>query len=426
MSDSIIILGRQPKLGVAELESLYGDKLVRVLAQAGETPQAALLSIDVETVDFARLGGSIKLAQVLAQVPTVNWPQVDKALQKAVLAESQSMPDGKLKLGLSLFGFDMSPARLNAIGLTLKKTLRKVERSVRIVPNKELQLNSAQVIHNNLTGQLGREFLVIKDGSQTIIARTVAEQDIDAYAARDQGRPKRDARVGMLPPKLAQTIVNLATGDIRPSLETVVLDPFCGTGVILQEATLMGFGAYGTDLEPRMIEYTDKNLLWLCDEYGSPIQRPADELDNSQWRYFKTEVGDATAHTWKPAPAIIACEGYLGQPFTGFPTPQKLVEVRSTCNLILKKFLQNIAPQIASGTRLCLAVPAWQQKPGVYTHLPVLETAGHNDPTPSKPLDHLENLGYNRVSFKHVEPEDLIYARADQIVARELLVLIRK
>jgi hypothetical protein len=38
-------------------------------------------------------------------------------------------------------------------------------------------------------------------------------QDIDAYAERDFERPMRDAFVGMLPPKLAQIMLNLAVGE---------------------------------------------------------------------------------------------------------------------------------------------------------------------------------------------------------------------
>jgi hypothetical protein len=41
-------------------------------------------------------------------------------------------------------------------------------------------------------------------------------------------------------------------------------------------------------------------------------------------------------------------------------------------------------------------------------------------------IDQISDLGYNRVSFEHAEPEDLIYYRSDQVVARELLVIVRK
>lgn len=393
MSQSIAILGRQPALGLAELESLFGSDAV---LPAG--PIAALLEVDATTIDFNRLGGSLKLARVLTKLESTQWPAIEKQLRKAIEAQLQYVPEGKIKIGLSVHGFDITLPKLNATGLTLKKTIKNAGRSVRVVPNKELELNSAQVLHNGLTTPTGIELLVVRDGSTTIIAQTTASQDIEAYATRDQGRPKRDARVGMLPPKLAQTIINLATASTAPDPETIILDPFCGTGVILQEALLMNYGTYGTDVEPRMIDYTTKNLDWLQATHDS---QPATKL----------EIGDATAHTWQPAPTVVACEGYLGQPFTVFPGGEKLAEIRNTCNTILRKSLQNLAGQLAPGSRLCLAVPAWQQSTGQYVHLPT--------------LDHLEELGYNRVSFKHVDDKDLVYARADQIVARELLVLTK-
>jgi tRNA G10 N-methylase Trm11 len=398
MSQAIAILGRQPALGLAELESLYGADHVQPVGRDGA---AALVHLDAEAIAFDRLGGTIKLGKALTRLDATDWQKIEKHLEKAIVNHLQHVPEGKLKLGLSVYGLDVSVGRLNATGLTLKKIVRNAsneQRSVRIVPNKTLELNSAQVLHNGLTKSHGYELLLIRDGSTTLLAQTIAVQDIDAYAARDQGRPKRDARVGMLPPKLAQTIINLATSDAAPA-DHVVLDPFCGTGVILQEALLMGFGIYGTDIEPRMVEYSQKNLDWLDErqELLNPVR--------------KLEVGDAANHQWNPAPGIVACEGYLGQPFSSLPSPEKLADVRSTCNLILKKFLQNIHGQLKPGSRLCVAVPAWQERPSRFLHLSA--------------LDHLEDLGYNRVSFKHVEQQDLVYARTDQIVARELLVLIR-
>src|SRR5262249_8047041 len=150
-------------------------------------------------------------------------------------------------------------------------------RTVRLVPNQTAELSTAQVIHNKLTSPNGWELVLVRSGQQTIIAQTVSVQNIDSYTVRDRGRPKRDTRVGMLPPKLAQMLINLAVGPaefehIAPELSGdvclqpednaklraaranfTVLDPFCGTGVVLQEALLMGYRAYGSDLEARMV-----------------------------------------------------------------------------------------------------------------------------------------------------------------------------
>jgi tRNA (guanine10-N2)-dimethyltransferase len=222
----------------------------------------------------------------------------------------------------------------------------------------------------------------------------VGIQDIDAYAARDQARPKRDARVGMLPPKLAQIIINLA----NPPAGSAVLDPFCGTGVVLQEALLMGFDAYGTDIDERMIDYSRENLDWLA------TRQPLDE------RTYLLETGDATSFEWQDFDAA-ACETYLGRPFSALPAPDVLEEVMRDVDVIHKKFLKNIAKQTKPGFRMCVAVPAWKTRNG-FRHL--------------KTLDSLEEMGYTRQGFVHASNDSLVYHRENQIVARELVTLIRK
>ncbi len=390
-------------MGLAELESLYGAENVSAVSA-----QAAGLTLHAHDVDFARLGGSTRLAHVLAEIPSTDWKRVERELPGLVTELGLTLPDGKIQLGLSAFGLKISPAKLNAAGLTLKKVLRsKLDRSVRVTPNPELELNTAQVLHNHLTGPTGIELLLIATSdNRTIVARTVKVQDIESYTQRDRGRPKRDAKVGMLPPKLAQVLVNLATGQIQNEegrMENeglVMLDPFCGTGVALQEAMLMGYSVYGTDLEPRMIDYSRANLDWLIEN--------TEDLKSE----ILLEPGDATTHQWNPTPDFVAGETYLGRPFTEKPSPEILAQTVSEVNLILKKFLRNIHEQLQPGTRLCLAVPAWQTAPHRFKHLPL--------------VDSLEEIGYNRTRFEHVRDEQLLYYREDQTVARELLVLTRK
>lgn len=392
---TICVLGRQPALGFAELESLYGAAAVSSLA-----PHIAGLTLVPAEITFGRLGGSTRLGRVLAVVPSKLWKDVEKQLSKCLLDIAANLPEGKLQLGISAYDIPVTPAKLTATGLTLKKVVRaKTGRSLRLCPNNTLELNTAQVLHNHLTGTTGVEFLVVATGSgQTLIAQTVAVQDIENYTVRDRGRPKRDARVGMLPPKLAQIILNLAASQTN-SENITVLDPFCGTGVVLQEALLMGYDVYGSDLEQRMVDYSQENLEWF---------RSGQSLSGGT----RLEVGDATKHRWQPPISFVATETYLGRPFTDRPSNEMVAQTASEVNLILKKFLQNIHSQLAPGSRLCLAVPAWQTAPGQFKHLPL--------------IDQLADLGYNRISFEHVRDAQLLYYREDQTVARQLLVLTRK
>ena len=115
--------------------------------------------------------------------------------------------------------------------------------------------------------------------------------------------------------------------------------------------------------------------------------------------------------SWSGPIDAIVCESYLGQPFSAPPSLAKLDQVRKNCNHIITDFLKNINRQIVSGTPLCIAVPAWRDANGQFYHLPVT-----ND---------IQALGFDRYQFKHIKMEDLLYYREDQIVARELLVLVK-
>lgn len=404
---SIAIHGRQPGISRAELESLFG---ATNLTPIGNT--ATGLTLPSDRVPFERLGGTVKLAKILTRIDTTHWPEIEKYLAKMIPEHLQYVPaEGKFKLGISVYGLNVPVGRINATGLSLKKVIKGTGRSVRIIPNKAPDLNAAQVTYNQLTSPLGWELLLIKDSNATILAQTTRVQDIDAYAARDQARPMRDARVGMLPPKLAQTIINLAQGKFdeptAKSQQPTVLDPFCGTGVVLQEALLMGYNVYGTDLDVRMVEYSSKNVIdWFNMTIHPEIHRKVTIAE-----------ADATRSSWEKFDAI-AAETYLGRPFSAAPAPDVLKEVIRDVDTIHRKFLLNVARQTKTGFRMCLAVPAWAQtskfklQNSNFEHLPM--------------LDHLTDMGYNRLSFVHTSRDELIYHRENQIVGRELIVLVRK
>ena len=396
---TVCILGRLPALGIAELESLYGANHLQ------PADNAALLDLPPEEINFKRLGGTIKVARILAVLPDTKWPALAKYLIEKIPEHLQYLPAGKFTLGISTYGIRVSAAEISRTSLEIKKIIKKTGRPIRVVPNQSSALNSAQILHNKLTHKGAWELIFIKNGQQTILAQTMFVQDIEAYAARDQARPARDARVGMLPPKLAQIIINLAAG--RPESRQdkhwdsadglgrfLVLDPFCGTGVILQEALLMGYSAYGTDIEPRMVEYSKQNLRWLVQK------NPRIEGK------VNVEVADATSYQW-PGFSCIASELYLGRPLTKLPAETDLKQIVSDANTIIKKFLQNLTPQLKPGQAICLAVPAWRKTDGTLIKLPL--------------IDHLTDMGYNYLDLKHVDREELVYYRERQVVARQLL-----
>ncbi len=375
----LAVLGRQSELSLAELESLFSD------VQQISAELATFTANFVPNIDF--LGGSLKLAVELEQKP---------------LDFLQNLQDGKITFGLSDYSRTASTKTVTAEALKLKKILVRHGRSVRIVENKTTVLSTATSLYNGLSGKNARKVELIKTNHGYF--RVIGVQDIDAYARRDQARPARDARVGMLPPKLAQILINLCGPVSKPA---TLLDPFCGTGVLLQEALLMGFQVCGTDIDERMVKYSEKNLTWLSNNLktvsSEGVQKPA-----SQGAAFQISVGDATNYKWPHIDAV-ACEGYLGRPFSNIPTDITLKTVQQDCQAIILGFLKNLSGQITAGTPVVLAAPAWLRPDETYSRLKI--------------LDDIENMGYN---VNNKTREGLLYHREGQIVARDIIILRKK
>ncbi len=386
----LAVLGRQAEISLAELESLFVDvkKLSPELAEfrlAEQNHNPSLLHENLP--NLRRLGGTQKFARLISG-----------DLRNFVINWETTQPEGKITLAVSDYTPSANPFRTQGEALKLKKILAKSGRNVRVLPNKAVTISSATSFHNHMWAPCHLELIKFRQKWYQVFA----VQDIDAYAERDQARPARDAKVGMLPPKLAQILINLC-GDLPAG--TRMLDPFCGTGVVLQEAALMGYQPYGTDLNERMVEYSRRNMEWLAGQQKQ-ANRPSEETQPD----FTLATGDATDFQWEPPIEAVACEAFLGQPMSTPPAEIKLKQEKQRCKMILRGFLTNLSEQITSGTPVVVAVPAWLRPDGHYDHLNL--------------LDDIENLRYNVESFKNnLGQGGLLYYRKGQVVAREIIVL---
>lgn len=410
----IFFLGRQPEISLAELSAVYGVA-PRLLAR-----NIAALDIDNATALAAasRLGSIIKIAEVIDDCWTVEQSHIIRLANRLF-----SHATGKITLGISYYDPRASRKSAADLGKTIQDYLKEHGRSVRLLPADQATLSTAAVLHNGLAHGNPKkvELNLVKpkcltdkaalyhptDSSASslshyLVAKTIYVQDIDAYAWRDRRRPRRDAHNGMLPPKLAQIMLNLAIGSKADRLaiaKSAVLDPFCGTGVVLQEAALMGMTVYGTDINSRMVSNTKANLDWLAHTSRQAITA-------------QLATADATTFNWASwvnrAPInVVVTEAYLGRPYVSTPSQTELKNNIGNCNVIVSKFLRNLAKQLPSGAGLCIGVPAWYIRDHI-NHLPC--------------INNVEAIGYRNQTMG----ANLIYHRPDQIVGRELLVLQKR
>ncbi|MBQ9403163.1 methyltransferase domain-containing protein [Candidatus Saccharibacteria bacterium] len=362
----LAILGRLPKISLAELESLY--KGVRYLGGNLATFESSAKP------EIDRLGGTVKLAEPIKGGP-----------EKFLIEQNYT---SKYIIGVSDYSKGASARKSQALALKLKRVLKKYGMSARVLDNKSAELSTATVYHNQL-GEKPGHYELIKINNDWYVG--IGVQNINAYRDRDQNRPARDAKNGMLPPKLAQILINLC-GPLKSG--ATVLDPFCGTGVVLQEAILMGRRGYGTDASERIVGFAKKNLEWL----GKGE--------------FKLDVGDAQDFKWEQPIDAVAFEGYLGPPMSQPPADIKMKSVVADIYPLYYHTLRNLSSQLESGTPVVMALPAWFRPDGHYRRLNI--------------LDEVDKLGYNVIKYTNTSQEDLLYFRDGQVVAREIIVLRKK
>lgn len=391
----VAIAGRQPLISLAEIQALY-DKTARLVGK-----KLVFFEIDEDgeeniSPDINRLGGSLKLGRFF-----------DTDFSKLAKFLATAHPEGKITLGISDFSKQKKSGLAKQKSMELKRNLAKMGRSVRVITSNEPEISSATAHHNQLGEKTGcfEIFLIDRE-----IYLSLGTQNITAYTERDQARPARDAKVGMLPPKLAQILINLC-GKLPEGAR--VLDPFCGTGVVLQEAAIMGYVPYGTDLNERMVEYSKKNLSWLFNERNRKRFKILPDLIQKKDQILKAiSVGDATNFTWEGEIDAVAFEGYLGAPMSKPPVDIKFKTEKAKCREIVIGFLKNITPQIKSGTPVVMALPAWLRENGKYAGLNI--------------LDEIQEMGYNFEKFQDLSQSDLLYYREGQIVAREIIVIRKR
>lgn len=236
-SSYLFIPGRTPELSLLELRSFF--------------PEATLLSPEVACVTtedaispsaiMEKLGGTVKIATILGTTVT---------LSPDSLVPFLPVTDGAIHFGISLYGVSL-PASFLAD--TKKLLAAKGIRARYATARHGETLSSVTVDKNAIT-----ELVVVRHKDKYIVGITRAVQSYEQWNTRDYGRPYADAKAGMLPPKVARMIVNIA----RSHAFGTLFDPFCGMGTVLSEAYLSGWKIVGSDMSADVVGKAKKNLEW--------------------------------------------------------------------------------------------------------------------------------------------------------------------
>ena len=261
------------------------------------------------------------------------------------------------------------------------------------------------------------EINVLKKEGTYLISHLVASQDIEAYSKRDYDKPKKDTINGMLPPKLSQILINLSLAG-QNSLEAqrikdlMVLDPFCGSGGIVMETLLMGFHAVGSDINPKMVEDTKENILWLRTHYN--IHKKQNCI------VFKHDATQRFPKAKKQG--IIATEGYLGEPMGHYPSEEEIQRNFREIKTLYTSFFKNLFHMYDKIT-VAICIPNY------------INSKGNQIREPKDLIQQIKTLGFQQIPLisKNVNSQlnilkkgdslyNYLYKRPDQVVGRRVCV----
>lgn len=339
-----------------------------------------------------KIGGTIKFGLIHNTTASLSAKDILRSVAFAVPKKAE----GKFYFGLSHYG--KAKINLKVLGMEFKELLKKSGIKSRWVICREPTLSSVVVEQNKLTTDRGAEIIMIEFNKKLLLGKTIAVQPFKELSFRDYGRPARDDRSGMLPPKLAQIMLNLS----GIKADSVILDPFCGSGTILTEAALMGYkNLIGADISERALHDTKENISWIKKNY---------ELRAASCELFQSDATQLSKHIEPHSVDAIATEPYLG-PQRGLIEIHKIIrELEGLYSDSLREF----SKILKSSGRIVMVWPVFQGKRSTFISPKI---AGF------KTINLIPANLQKNIFLKITNRGSIVYGRDGQKVWREIVIL---
>ena len=310
----LFVFGRDGKLSLAELIMYFSEDSNVEIGMI--SPYGVIISFGKE-IDSAKiikeLGGTTKIAKILGEQ--------SEEIERIITKETIKTPDNKISFGISRYqGGNLS---------TLKEQIKDAYRQHKIKAQQKQPRNKRwfepREIRNKLT-----EFVLFRG----YVCLTEGVTDSSEYEERDEKRPEFEAKKSTSI-RLSKIMINLAGAKKGDTL----LDPFCGTGTILQEAALRGIKVVGVDKE---INQAKKNLEWISKEH---------KVDAKLYEGKSQEVGKLL----KDKVDVVVTEPYLGPFMKSRPTLNEGDKIIRNLRRMYEESLRSLHTVVKK--RVCIIVP---------------------------------------------------------------------
>ena len=181
-----------------------------------------------------------------------------------------------------------------------------------------------------------KTFIGIITDEKLVLGLKLTEITSKTFSER-RPRKKPFFHPSAMPSKMARCMVNLAHG----KAEALVLDPFCGTGTSLIEATYIGCRAVGVDAQRRMVLGARKNL-----------------------RFFNISAEGIVLADARKLP-LFKVDCVVTDP----PSGRSSSTLKSTTKQLVQDVLASSLELLGVGQRICIALPIRVNQQGQVDHM---------------------------------------------------------
>lgn len=330
MQKYFFVLGKNPTLSIVEIISILNRQDTPFKIENFSREIALLESVsNLDTSDLIqKLGGTVKIGKIIDKVSFEESSMKFSKIFSAdnLIANYLTKTSGKLHTGISLYNCGGNNKYVEALFRNLinlnreiKNNLQEKKLKVGFVRIKERTLSSVSVFKNELINH-GAEIVLITTPDKLLVGKTAAVQEFASFSFRDYGRPQRDRRSGIMPPKLARMMINLA----GIPKDATLLDPFCGGGTIIQEGVILGYkNIIGSDYNLKAIENSKANIDWLFKNFRH-LKRT-----DYQFKLYQSDVRNLSKSISAGSIDAIVTEPYLGPPLYSKPNSQTISNIFS-------------------------------------------------------------------------------------------------
>ncbi len=338
----LFVLGRNPLLSEAEILSCLERDSIKLKSSSLKI-NGLLIEVDGEIrlkEIIAELGGTIAAGKVLLSGGVKNlleeirkkpiyFGRENKVIYSLLDFTDDESFEEVLEAIKNNFKEERLKARYKGVGGTIK-------------------MQTGEVVHGSPTKIMLRDmnyFVFSEENGNLNFGCLEESYDSDEAEKKDMEKPYRRESLA-ISPRLARILINLS----QVKKGNILLDPFCGVGVVLGESMLKGIDVIGIDMDSNAIKNAKANIDWLRSRYK--IEARA-QVICSDSRSAKIKEADG-----------IATEPSLGELMTKIPQKEKALQIISEFETLLIDVLNNLKKFMKRGSKIAFTSPLIKSQKG--------------------------------------------------------------